>query len=66
MLKPVLAARYPPWDATRKALAHAVTNPAFAAIKEHMEQPWVAKAIVALVILMIGRRLGFRLVRDSA
>lgn len=64
LLKPVLAARYPPWNDTRKFLARTVTNPALAAIKEHIESPLGTKLIMLLLVVFIGRRLGFRLARD--
>ena len=64
MLKWALAARYPPWDATRKKLAVVVTNPALAAIKEQLENPTVSRLLLLLLVLLVGRRLGFRITRD--
>jgi len=64
LLKWALAARYPPWDSTRKALATVVTNPALAGIKEHLESPLGTRVLLFVLAVLIGRRLGFRITRD--
>ena len=65
LLKWALAARYPPWDDLRKFLATVITNPAFAAAKEHLEGPWGTRAMILIVLLVIKRVLGLRIVRDA-
>jgi len=64
LVKPALAARYPPWTEARKFLATVITAPAFAAIKEHIESPTGTKLMLLLLVILLGRKLGFRVVRD--
>jgi len=64
VLAPVLAARYPPWNDTRKFLATIVTNPTLAGIREQLESPLATKVMLLLLVVFVGRRLGFRIVRD--
>jgi hypothetical protein len=65
LLKWALAARYPPWDSTRKWLATIVTSPTLNAAKEYFDHPDVARVILLLVIALVGRRLGFRITRGE-
>lgn len=64
LLKWALAARYPPYDATRKWLAKAVTSPALNAMKEYMDHPDTTRILIVAVLFLLGRRLGFRITRD--
>lgn len=63
-LKWVLDARFPPWNSTRKSLVGVVTNPTLSVIKEYMESPNFSRLVLALLVVLIARKLGFRLVRD--
>jgi len=64
LLKWALAARYPPWDDTRKFLAAIVTNPGLSGIKEVLEGPWGTRLMMVILFLIVKRALGLRLVRD--
>lgn len=63
LLKWALAARYPPFDSTRKWLAGVVTNPTLNALKENLENPSVLRMIMILVIVLVARRMGFTITR---
>jgi aldehyde dehydrogenase (NAD+) len=62
-LKWALAARYPPFTDTRKFLATVVTNPQLAALKEQLEHPTVLRVLLLALVVLVGRRMGFRLTR---
>ncbi len=63
-LKDLLAARYPPFSPFRKQIAQLIANPNVAVVLEMTENKMVQQIIVVLLLLLVGRKLGFKLVRE--